>query len=122
MMPDSLEAIKSIFDNVQDDKKRSDYLLQAIVLLRDEMRVSFDRINGQVNMINTKCLARREICEETINAKITAAKKPICERNKQFLTKSEAKVYGYLFLALSVGIGIGTGIITWAELLRRSIP
>lgn len=121
MMPKTLEGIKDLFDSA-NEKQRADYLLDALTLLRDEMRVSFDRINGEIKMINTKCLARREICEETINAKITAAKKPICERNKQLLTKTEAKVYGFLLLAFSIGVGIGAGVLSWQELAKKAIP
>lgn len=121
MMAKTLEGIKNLFDTA-DEKKRSDYLLDALTLLRDEMRVSFDRMNGEIKMINQKCLARRDLCEEAINAKILEVKNPLCEKSKQYLTKAEAKVYGFLFLAFSVGIGIGAGILTWHDLALKAIP
>jgi len=121
MMPKTLEGVKDLFDSA-NEKQRGDYLLVAMTLLRDEMRVSFDRMNGEIKMINQKCLARREICEEVINSKINTATKPLCDKQKMFLSKNEAKVYGFLLLAFSVGVGVGTGVITWYELVKRGLP
>jgi len=120
-MPKTLESVKNLFDTASD-RERSDYLLVAMTILRDEMRVSFELIKGEVKMINQRCLVRREICEEAINEKIFDAVDPIEEQNKDFITKKQAKVYGIIILAFSIGIGIGTGAITWWELMRRGIP
>lgn len=119
MAPDSIETIKTLFETAEE-KEKIDYLFTLIFRVSEETKNALAEISGDIKRINTRCIWREELCKEYF-----ASKEAIKGINKQangFITKKQAKIYGFVITAFAVGIGIGTGLITWAELAKRAIP
>lgn len=124
-MPDSLETIKGLFDHAGEDEK-AEYLLKGMILIRDEMRVSFDHLRGEIKKMDARCVNRRDVCDEVIKGRIKESieplKKKICDTKSECMTKTTAKVYGYIIMALSIGIALGSKAMSWTEVFKKVIP
>ena len=102
-MPDTLESIKEMYEQASADE-RDKYLFKALQKINEDMKSGFSLVGLSIKDMKNTCAERKVCCKKT------------------FMTKLQAKIFGFLFLAFAIGVGIGTGLITWSELAKRAIP
>ena len=95
-MPDTLEAIKRMFDEAEADEK-SEFLFTALQKIDENMKAGFREMKA--------------ICE---------CRKKVC--NDNFVTKTQARIFGLMILLLSFGFGLGAGWITFSDTVKVVIP
>ena len=120
MAPESIESIKGLFDDAEHDGKRIEYLFKLIFKSSEDTKESLKVITGEIKKMQAKCDMRKVVCDENF-----AKKKCLTDVKNEangFITKKQAKIYGFIFMAFAIGIGVGTGVITWSELAKRAIP
>ena len=94
-MPDTLEAIKGMFDEASPNEK-NDFLFKAIQKLDDNIKQGFKEMKA--------------VCE---------CRQKTCKSN--FVTKTQARIFGVMLLIFSFGIGLGAGWITFSEALKFTV-
>ena len=95
-MPNSLDAIKGMFDEASPDEKEQ-FLFKALQKIDDNMKVGFTEM--------------KKVCE---------CRKKAC--NNSFVTKKESRIFGIMLLVFSFGIGLGAGWITFTEAIKFAAP
>ena len=132
MAPESIESIKSLFDDAEHDGKRIEYLFRLIFKSSEDTKESFKLITGEIKKMQAKCDMRKVVCDENyakkngvkdIEEEIKA--KTICFKKKEdgFITRKQAYGVGVIIVllcfALSIGIGIGTKELTKTQALKE---
>lgn len=121
-MPGSLQAVRSLFNSAESVEQKLDFLFDAIERTNDNTKTIFDRQDSIIKMIQKKCEYREQACrEEFVSKESQNVVIKELELNK-FVTKAQAKIYGFILIAFSIGVGIGTGAIAWYEFAKMAIP
>lgn len=132
-MPDSFDSFDSIeiLYNKASSDDRDKFIITAlkqihisgienIRLLKEDMLKNFKSTNDKIEMIQKACPWRNGECHDLMDMKIDEAISPTGE--PKFITKIQAKVYGYILIALSIGIGLGSKALNWTDVIKKAIP
>jgi len=106
-MPTTLETMKELYDRANPEDKEK-YLFAALIELKKVFCEKLNEVHAEMKSVKDQCACRERTCSKM--------------NEEKFVTKKQAKIFGILLVALVAGIAIGGGVLTWKEILMRSLP